>query len=118
MTHNSTVKEVFFNHSVDLFISYDICFINNFLLKVNGRPVLSSDSNPSGISIFNGCYYGNGTINPDINPDMSIEDEFTEDFQIENNPKVQESLITLADQYDIISSLDIKFTVTVRVTQN
>ena len=49
---------------------------------------------------------------------MSIEDEFTEDFQIENNPKVQESLITLADQYDIISSLDIKFTVTVRVTQN
>ena len=118
MTHNSTVKEVFFNHYVDLFISYDICFINNFLLKVNGRPVLSSDSNPSGISIFNGCYYGNGTINPDINPDMSIEDEFTEDFQIENNPKVQESLITLADQYDIISSLDIKFTVTVRVTQN
>jgi len=81
---------------------------------LTGSPKLSSEDNPDGISIFNGCRNSAGE---DIatNPAITVVSElYSGQFEINNlDPfqKVQNSVLRLSSQYNLISSVDIVFDV-------
>lgn len=73
-----------------------------------------SKENTEGITILNGCKNEAGE-NTGANPVVSVlEGEYKNKFKLTSNPKVQGTTLTLSDDYDIISSMEIQLTLQVK----